>query len=307
MMYDVIIIGGGPAGLSASVYAKRAGLSALTVETSPLMGGQVSTTYDVDNYLGLRGLSGMDMAKAFENHAKELGCETVVATVDKIDKLEGGFVVSTGKGSYKTLSVIAAMGAKHAMLGIPGEEDLYGMGVSYCATCDGAFFKGRTVAVVGGGDVAVEDAIYLARNCSKVYLVHRRDSLRAAKALQDSLLSLPNVEVLWNTVVDAIEGEDEVTGIKITNKESGENKVLPVDGVFVAVGTVPVNEILNGLVSFDEKGYVMSGEQCITGTPGLFVAGDLRTKKLRQIVTAVADGANAVNSVEQYLLKVKKV
>lgn len=306
-MYDVIIIGGGPAGLSASVYAKRAGLSALTIETSPLMGGQVSTTYDVDNYLGLRGLSGMDMAKAFENHAKELGCETVVATVDKIDKLEGGFVVSTGKGSYKTLSVIAAMGAKHAMLGIPGEEDLYGMGVSYCATCDGAFFKGRTVAVVGGGDVAVEDAIYLARNCSKVYLVHRRDSLRAAKSLQDSLLSLPNVEVLWNTVVDAIEGEDEVTGIKITNKESGENKVLPVDGVFVAVGTVPVNEILNGLVSFDEKGYVMSGEQCITGTPGLFVAGDLRTKKLRQIVTAVADGANAVNSVEQYLLKVKKV
>ena len=306
-MYDVIIIGGGPAGLSASVYAKRAGLSALTIETSPLMGGQVSTTYDVDNYLGLRGLSGMDMAKAFENHAKELGCETIVATVDKIDKLEGGFVVSTGKGSYKTLSVIAAMGAKHAMLGIPGEEDLYGMGVSYCATCDGAFFKGRTVAVVGGGDVAVEDAIYLARNCSKVYLVHRRDSLRAAKALEDSLLSLPNVEVLWNTVVDAIEGEDEVTGIKITNKESGENKVLPVDGVFVAVGTVPVNEILNGLVSFDEKGYVMSGEQCITGTPGLFVAGDLRTKKLRQIVTAVADGANAVNSVEQYLLKVKKV
>jgi len=302
-MYDVVIIGGGPAGLSASVYAKRAGLKTLTIESSPLMGGQVSTTYDVDNYLGLKGMSGMDMANAFADHAKALECEIITATVEKVEKKDGGFAVHTDEGDFETHTVIAAMGAKHATLGVPGEAELYGMGVSYCATCDGAFFKGRTVAVVGGGDVAVEDAIYLARNCAKVYLVHRRDSLRAANSLQKSLMSLPNVEILWNTVINRINGEDEVTSITTSNNITGVKRDIPVDGVFVAVGTVPVNEILKGLVNLDEKGYVMSGEQCITGTPGIFVAGDLRTKKLRQIVTAVADGANAVNSVEQYLLK----
>lgn len=304
-MYDVVIIGAGPAGLSASVYAKRAGLNAVTFEQSPISGGQVVNTYDVDNYLGFHGISGLELSNKFKEHADALGCKFVEAEVTKITPLDGGFVIATDKGEYRTYSVVVAMGANHSKLGVPGEEELAGMGVSYCATCDGAFFKGKTVAVVGGGDVAVEDAIFLARGCEKVYLVHRRDTLRAAKMLQDKLMSLDNVEIVWNTVVDSINGEDQVEGIDVTNKVTGEKSSLKVDGVFVAVGILPENHLVKGLASLDEKGYVMSGDQCITATPGLFVAGDLRTKKLRQIVTAVADGANVITSVEAYLLKKK--
>lgn len=304
-MYDVVIIGAGPAGLSASVYAKRAGLNAITFEQSPISGGQVVNTYDVDNYLGFHGISGLELSNKFKEHADALGCKFVEAEVTKITPLDGGFVIATDKGEYRTYSVVVAMGANHSKLGVPGEEELAGMGVSYCATCDGAFFKGKTVAVVGGGDVAVEDAIFLARGCEKVYLVHRRDTLRAAKMLQDKLMSLDNVEIVWDTVVDSINGEDQVEGIDVTNKVTGEKSSLKVDGVFVAVGILPENQLVKGLASLDEKGYVMSGDQCITATPGLFVAGDLRTKKLRQIVTAVADGANVITSVEAYLLKKK--
>lgn len=304
-MLDLVIIGAGPAGLSASVYAKRAGLNAVTFEQNPISGGQVVNTYEVDNYLGFHGISGFDLGSKFREHADALGCEFIEAMVDKITPVDGGFIISTAKGEYRTLSVIVAMGANHSHLNVPGEEELAGMGVSYCATCDGAFFKGKTVAVVGGGDVAVEDAIFLARGCSKVYLIHRRDSLRAAKMLQEKLFSLDNVEVIWDTVVESINGEDQVESISISNKISGEKNSLKVDGVFVAVGILPENDLVKGLATLDEKGYVMSGDQCITATPGLFVAGDLRTKKLRQIVTAVADGANAVTSVEAYLLKKK--
>ena len=304
-MFDIIIIGAGPAGLSASVYAKRAGLSALTIEQYPLTGGQVQKTYEVDNYLGLPGISGAEMCEKFKEHADKLGCEFKEATVNKITKLEGGFVVSTDSGELRTKAVIMAMGAEHSLLKVPGEEDLAGMGVSYCATCDGAFFKGRTVAVVGGGDVAVEDAIFLSRGCAKVYLIHRRDSLRAAKMLQDKLLATPNIEVVWDTVVEVIQGEDQVESIGIRNVKTEKIDELKVDGVFVAVGIKPVSELAAGLADVDEKGYVMSGDQCITKTPGLFVAGDLRTKKLRQIVTAVADGANAVNSAEAYINRMK--
>lgn len=305
MMYDVVIIGAGPAGLSASVYAKRAGLNSVTFEQHPICGGQVVNTYEVDNYLGFKGISGIELGNKFREHAEALDCQIVENKVDKITRVDGGFVLTTQKGEYRTSTVIVAMGAEHAKLGIPGEEDLSGMGVSYCATCDGAFFKGKTVAVVGGGDVAVEDAIFLARNCEKVYLIHRRDKLRAAAMLQNRLMSLPNVEVIWNTVVDKINGEDQVESLNITNSKSNEQSVLEVSGIFIAVGILPQNELVKGLASLDEKGYVMSGDQCVTATPGLFVAGDLRTKKLRQIVTAVADGANAVNSVESYLNKIK--
>ena len=306
-MYDLVIIGAGPAGLSASVYAKRAGLSALTLEAKPLCGGQITQTYDVDNYLGLNGISGLEMAERFRSHADALGCEIKTEEVKKINKLEGGYIVETDKGAHKTLAVLLAMGAEHSKLNVPGEEELSGMGVSYCATCDGAFFRGKTVAVVGGGDVAVEDSIFLARNCAKVYVIHRRNELRAAKSLQDKLLSLPNVEMVWDSVVTSINGADEdcVTGVNIKNVKTNEESLLPLNGVFIAVGIRPVSEIAKGLVDFDEKGYVMSGDQCITRTPGMFVAGDLRTKKLRQIITAVADGANAVNSVQSYLLKIK--
>lgn len=304
-MYDVVIIGSGPAGLSASVYAKRAGLNAVTIEKSPISGGQVLNTYEVDNYLGFKGISGMDLCTKFREHADALDCSFMTATVEKITKIEGGYVLSTSKGEYRTLSVVMATGATYAKLNVPGEEELAGMGVSYCATCDGAFFKGRTVAVVGGGDVAVEDAIYLSRACKKVYLIHRRDTLRAAKSLQATLLNTSNIEVIYDSVVKSINGEDQVENINLLNVKTNEDSTVDIDGIFIAVGMNPVNDLVKGMVSLDEKGFIMSGDQCITNVPGMFVAGDLRTKKLRQIVTAVSDGANVINSVEGYLRKIK--
>ncbi len=303
-MYDVVIIGSGPAGLSASIYAKRAGLCAVTIEKSPMSGGQVLNTYEVDNYLGLPGINGFDMGMKFREHADKLGCEFKNADVLTIKSGQNtqGFVIETDDGMLETQTIVAAMGASHAKLNVPGEEELSGMGVSYCATCDGAFFKGRTTAVIGGGDVAVEDAIFLARGCEKVYLIHRRDELRAASILQEEVKSLPNVEILWDTVVEKIEGEDQVEAIAIKNKKTGEEKSLPVDGVFVAVGILPQSELLKEITACDEKGYVIAGEDGICKTPGIFAAGDIRTKKLRQIITAAADGANAITSVQEYLL-----
>ena len=300
-MYDVIIIGAGPAGLSASVYAKRAGLEALTIEQQPISGGQVVNTYEVDNYLGFCGIGGLELGNKFREHADELRCNIQEAELDKITRKENYFVLETDKGTFETKTVLVATGAEHSKLSVPGEEDLSGMGVSYCATCDGAFFKGRTVAVVGGGDVAVEDAIFLARNCKKVYLIHRRDSLRAAKMLQDQLFSLSNVEPIWNSTVEAILGEDQVEALKIKNVKDDTISNLPIDGVFIAIGMQPINRFLKELVEMDEKGFVISDEECKTSVPGIFVAGDIRTKKLRQIVTAVADGACAITSVEEYL------
>ena len=322
-MYDVVIVGSGPAGLSASIYAKRAGLKAVTLEKNPISGGQVLNTYEVDNYPGLPGINGFDMGMKFREHADQLGCEFKEAALLGIEKGitdsncldEGrelqaasaqnggikGYTLITDQGEIRTRAVIAAMGASHAKLNVPGEEELSGMGVSYCATCDGAFFKDKVTAVVGGGDVAVEDAIFLARGCRKVYLIHRRNELRAAAVLQKEVMALPNVEILWNTVVDRIEGEDQVEGISIRNVTSGECAKLPVDGVFVAVGIIPASETFAGVAECNEKGYLIAGEDCATGTPGIFAAGDVREKKLRQIVTAVADGANAVTSVLEYL------
>lgn len=312
-MFDIVIIGAGPAGLSASVYAKRAGLDAVTYEQFPLSGGQVQKTYDVDNYLGLPGISGPELCEKFRDHANKLGCKIEENTVSFVSKCEEGFKVVTENGEVITKTVIFAMGADHAALGVPGEEDLAGMGVSYCATCDGAFFKGRSVAVVGGGDVAVEDALFLARGCSKVYLIHRRDSLRAAGILRDKLLATENIEVLWDTVVTKINGEDSVESLDIENVKTKEKSVLSVNGIFVAVGINPVNDLIKkmasdsgeALVEINEKGYVVSDEMGATKTPGLFVAGDLRAKKLRQIVTAVADGANAVTAAEAYINEMK--
>lgn len=301
-MYDVVIIGSGPAGLSASIYAKRAGLKAVTIEKSPMSGGQVVNTYEVDNYPGLPGINGFDMGMKFREHADKLGCEFVNATVRAI---KPGFIVETDAGLFETKTVLAAMGATHAKLNIPGEEELAGMGVSYCATCDGAFFKGKTTAVIGGGDVAVEDAIFLARGCEKVYLIHRRDELRAAEILQQEVKSLPNVEIIWDSVALSIEGEDQVETLKLKNVKSGEESQLSVDGVFVAVGILPESELLSGVTELDEKGYVIAGEDGVCKTPGIFVAGDIRTKKLRQIITAAADGANAITSIQEYLVRNK--
>ena len=196
----------------------------------------------------------------------------------------------------------SCIGAEHRALNVPGEKELSGMGVSYCASCDGAFFKDKTVAVIGGGDVAVEDAIFLARTCKKVYVIHRRDELRAAGVLQDALLALPNVEMVWDTVVDSIEGNEMVSSVKVTNKKTGEAGVITVDGVFIAVGIVPVSALIAGTVETDEAGYIKAGEDGVTSVPGVFAAGDVRTKQLRQIITAAADGANCVTSVEKYLI-----
>lgn len=300
-MFDVIIVGSGPAGLSAAVYARRAGLSALVLEKNAMSGGQVLTTYEVDNYLGLPGIGGMELGTKFHEHAAGLGAEFTTGIVRAIEKTEAGFKIITTKKEWEADSVILAPGASHAMLNVPGEERLTGRGVSYCATCDGAFFRGKTVAVAGGGDVAVEDAIFLSRFVEKVILIHRRDTLRAAKSLQEQLFALPNVEILWDSVVTEIQGESRVEKITVRHLKQDSTEEISVDGIFIAVGIHPDTAFVEGLVPMDEQGYLIAGEDGVTQTPGIFAAGDARTKKLRQIITAVADGANAAISVQEYL------
>lgn len=235
-MYDLIIIGSGPAGLSAAVYGRRAGLNLLVLESNVMSGGQVLTTYEVDNYLGMPGMNGFDMGMAFRSHADKLGVEFKTAQVVSIEDQGEKKLVHTRKEILEAKTVILATGAQHAHLGVPGEEELSGRGVSYCATCDGAFFRGQTVAVVGGGDVALEDAIYLARTCEKVYLIHRRDELRGADILQKELKELPNVEILYSHVVKQINGEEAVESLTLQDVKTEEEKSLSVSGVFLAVG-----------------------------------------------------------------------
>lgn len=302
-MYDLVIIGSGPAGMAAAIYAKRACLNTLVLERTGFGGGQVLNTYEVDNYPGLPGISGFELAQKMSEHAAKLKAETVEDDVTEI-RAEGDKYCIVGENkTYETKGIIIATGAKHAHLNVPGEEELAGMGVSYCATCDGAFFTGRDVVVVGGGDVAVEDAIFLARNCRKVYLVHRRDELRAAKTLQEAVKACDNVEILWNTTVEAINGEEAVETVTIRNKLTGETGLLAVSGVFVAVGILPNSEAFEGFVAKDAGGYIVAGEECRTDKPFVYAVGDVRTKPLRQVVTAVADGANAVTSFQKELLQ----
>ena len=301
-MFDVIIIGSGPAGLSAAIYAMRAGLETLVIEKQPMSGGQVLNTVDVDNYPGLPGIGGFELGMSFREHAQKLGARFETAEVLAIEAAaEKEKIVVTDKESYQCRTIVLAMGATHRMLGVPGEEALRGMGVSYCATCDGAFFRGKTVAVIGGGDVALEDALFLARGCEKVYLIHRRDALRGARSLQQKVFDTPNIEVIWDSVVDSIDGEGMVQMLQIRNKKTNEKTALSLQGVFIAVGITPDTGLVQGLVDCDEAGYVRADETCVTNVPGVFAAGDLRTKKLRQIVTAVADGANAITSAENYI------
>lgn len=301
-MYDLVIIGSGPAGLSAAVYAKRACLDVVVLEKEPMGGGQMIYTQEVDNYLGLPETNGFDLAQKFEQHAKALEVPFISDEVDNVEKnTDGTWKITGASGTvYETKTVLLATGAGHRKLGVPGEETLAGAGVSYCATCDGAFFQGGTVAVVGGGNVAVEDAILLSRTCRKVYLVHRRGELRADKVLQDRLFRCPNVEMVWDNVPVSIEGTEKVESLKVRNVRTDEEKTIAVDGVFIAVGILPNTEKFKNLVALDEGGYIIAGEDCVTSTPGIFAAGDIRTKQLRQVVTAVADGANAVISAEKY-------
>lgn len=301
-MYDLIIIGSGPAGLAAAIYAQRAKLDTLVIEKAMVSGGQVLTTYEVDNYPGLPGIGGYDLGLKFREHADRLGAQFVEDEVLRIEDAGEGKVkkVIGSQKEYEARALVLATGAIHRKLGIPGEEKFSGMGVSYCATCDGAFFRNKVTAVVGGGDVAVEDAIFLSRICSKVYLIHRRDSLRAAKSLQEQLFALDNVEAIWDTTAKEIKGEGSVQSIVLSNVKTGQERELEVSGVFLAVGISPESQAFEGLVEM-EHGYIKAGEDGVTSAPGIFAAGDVRTKGLRQIVTAAADGANAVTSAERYL------
>lgn len=302
-IYDLAILGAGPAGICAAIYATRAKLNTIWLDKKFVQGGQIVDTYEVDNYPGLPGITGLDLGEAMAGHAKKLGMKPQREPVRSIEAEQGIKVIRTKKNEYRARAVIIACGATHRHLGIPGEEELSGMGVSYCATCDAAFFQDRTVVVVGGGNVAVEDAILLSRTCKKVYLVHRRDELRAEKILQECLFACKNVELIWDSIPLSIEGTDKVEALKIQNKKTQEESFIETDGVFIAVGIVPGTEKFKDLVKLDEAGYIVAGEDGITSEPGIFAAGDIRTKNLRQVVTAVADGANAVASVQRYLIE----
>lgn len=300
-MLDVIIIGGGPAGLSAAIYAKRAALEVMVIEKSPISGGQILNTYEIDNYPAMPHLSGMELGQRMREHANCYDVPFVTENVREIEDKGAYKCVHTNKADYDTKCVIIASGASHRHLGVKGEDELCGMGVSYCATCDGAFFKNKTVAVVGGGDVALEDALFLARGCQKVYLIHRRDAFRGAKILQQQVMQQENIELCMDTTVEEIIGEDMVERITVYNKKQNKTDEIVVQGVFIAVGIVPETSEIKGMPACDEGGYIKAGEDGVTSIPGIFAAGDCRTKQLRQVVTATADGANAVTSVEKYL------
>lgn len=300
--YDVIIIGGGPAGMTAAIYAKRATLSTLVIEKQPFCGGQVINTYEVDNFPGFPGIDGFSLSEKFYEHAAKLEAEFYTGEMAKVeDNGSEKKVVMTNGDEFTAKAVILALGAVHRKAEVAGEDALSGKGVSYCATCDGAFFRNRTAAVIGGGDVALEDAIFLARTCKKVYVIHRRNEFRGAKILQKKLMELENVAILWDTVVDEIKGDQFVTSIDVKNVKTGEMKNIELDGVFVAIGTMPDTKVLEGVVDLDAGGYIIADEDGITSVPGIFAGGDCRTKKLRQIVTSASDGANCVFSLEHYL------
>lgn len=300
-MYDIIIIGSGPAGLSAAIYAQRACLDTIVIEKNGISGGQVLNTWEVDNYPGFPGVTGFELSRQFREHANKLGARVVQDEVVQVELSGNVKKVVCEEETYEARCVILASGAHHRTLEVPGEEELRGAGVSYCATCDGAFFRGRTVAVVGGGDAALEDAIFLARMCEKVYIVHRRDKLRGAKRLQERLQALENVEFVWNNETVAIEGNGQVEALRLRQTQTGEEKRLDVDGVFIAVGIAPESELYAGQLELDEQGYIRADESGQTSVPGVFAAGDVRTKALRQILTAASDGANCVASAERYL------
>lgn len=301
MLYDVIVIGGGPAGYTAALYAGRANLKVLVLEKMA-PGGQMGTTDRVDNYPGFpEGVEGFALAMEMKKGAERFGAESKTAEVKEV-RLQGDVKeILAGGQTLQAKTVVLACGARPRELGLPGEKELRGKGVSYCATCDGMFYRGKTVVVVGGGDTACADALYLSRLCQKVLVVHRRDKLRASAAYQKPLLEAGNVEFIWDSEVTALEHDTVLTGVQLRNKKTGVQTQVPCSGAFVAIGQVPESGLFASQVDLDPAGYVLAGEDTRTSLPGVFAAGDLRAKPLRQIVTACADGAVAAQAAEAYL------
>ncbi len=298
-MYDIVIVGAGTAGLSAAIYALRAGKTVLLLEQLTY-GGQIVNTPEVENYPGIKSISGFDFAQGLYEQATALGAVLEFAQVTGIEDGEVKTVHAGGK-DYECRAVILATGAKNRPLGLPKEQELVGSGVSYCATCDGAFFRGRAVAVNGGGNTALEDALFLSNYCSRVYLVHRRDAFRGEEKLVQRLKEKENIEFVLNATITELKGEDELEGIEVTDKLSGEKKELAVEGLFIAIGQMPDNTAFASLVKLDPAGYIVAGEDCKTNVEGIYAAGDCRTKTVRQLTTAAADGAVAALAACTYI------
>jgi len=301
-VYDMIIIGGGPGGYTAALYAARAGLNAVVLEKLSA-GGQMAQSHWIDNYPGFpEGIDGFELAERMQQQAERFGAKTEYAEVYSVDLKAEPKKVESSEGTFYGRTVILATGAGPRELGLPRERDLTGRGVAYCAACDGMFFKGKTVIVVGGGDSAAAEALTLSRVAKKVILVHRRDTLRATKVYHEPLKAAPNVEFRWNSAVTELLGEKKLSGVKLKDLQTGEETVIDCDGLFISVGRKPVTHLVEGQLELDRSGYVVADESTLTNIPGVYAVGDMRTKKLRQVVTAVADGAMAVHMAEEYLL-----
>jgi len=306
--YDVVIIGGGPAGYTAGIYAARAALKTLLIEGAGSV-SQITITDMIENYPGIPdGINGFDLMQLFKKQALKFGLEILTQDVTGVQKSSvGGAVweVTAGNKVYKTLSIIAATGAMWRSLGVPGEAEFAGRGVSYCATCDGPFYRNRDVAVVGGGDTAIQEALFLTHFAKKVIVIHRRDRLRAAGMLQNRAFAEKKIEFVWNSTVAEITGADFVTGVKVKNVQTGDLSEIPADGAFIFVGRLPYTEMFKGLVEMDKTGFIVTNENMRTSAAGIFAAGDCRDKLFRQVVTAAGDGANAVHSAELYIEDLK--
>lgn len=300
-MHDVIIIGGGPAGYTAALYSARAGLDTLVLERMTA-GGQMATTDSMENYPGFEEpINGSELALKMERQARRFGAVVMFDAVTELTLDLEVKIVRTENNSHQCKSVILCMGASPKTLGLPKEDLFRGSGISYCAVCDGALFKGRTVAVVGGGDTAAEDALYLSRFCPKVYLIHRRDKLRASRNLQKELFNNKKVEFLWSSVIDEIVGQYGVEGIRVRDLNTGKTKGLEAEGLFVAIGAAPNTTLVKGKLTLDDKGYILTDDKMQTNIPGVYAAGDIRSKYLRQVITAASDGAIAAYSAEHYI------
>ena len=301
---DMIIIGGGPAGYTAALYAARAGLDVLVIEKLSA-GGQMALTYEIDNYPGFEnGIDGFTLAEKMKVQAEKFGAKTQNSEVLRVELKENPKIVETSRGAYLAKTVVLAMGANPRELGLANESELIGRGVAYCASCDGMFYRGKTVVVVGGGNTAVEDALLLSRIASKVILVHRRDAFRAEKIHVDALKKAKNVEFILNSTVTELLSAENLTGVRVENLKNGEGSVISCDGLFVSIGRRPATELLGDSVELDAEGYVTAGEDTKTSVDGVFAIGDVRTKSVRQIITAASDGAVAVHFAEEYLANV---